>query len=126
MRALLVVLGVLCTPVWAAGSWVGSAGGVRVVMADRYTSSAPITAPADLQQGMVTSVRWQFQASPDKPLRGWLCHAEGCVVLNSGRGITERLAGIAADTAFHFRFALMPEQRQALQVQGLQVIVNYQ
>ena len=119
MRALLVVLGVLSTSVWAAGSWVASTDAVRVVMADRYTNSAPMSAPATVKTGVVESVRWQFQASPDKPLRGWLCHAEGCVVLNVRRGMTAHLAGLPADTAFYFRFALMPGPRQAIGVPGL-------
>lgn len=122
----MVMLLLCVSPLWAAGSWVGNSDGLRVWSAERMVSSAGLQPPAAITGGHIESVRWQFRSVSGEPLNSWLCHADNCARLPSTRGITEHFAGLPADTIFYFRFALRPEQRQMQQVNGLQVIVNYQ
>ncbi len=109
----------------AAGSWVATAPGVRAVMVDRDTASAPLSAPDSLVAGQIDSVVWQYRVAPGEQVRARLCHADGCLPLQGSRGTSQALAGLPAGTSLHFRFSLVPGQRGAVAVQGLQVIVNY-
>lgn len=109
----------------AAGSWVGTAPGVRVALAEREVASSPLVPPAGLSGGTIDTVGWRFRLPPGVAVRARLCHAEGCMALETVQGSSRALAGLPADRPLHFRFALAPGQRQAVAVQGLQVIVNY-
>ncbi|MBE0489542.1 MAG: flagellar protein FlhE [Halomonas sp.] len=109
----------------AAGSWVGQAGPVRAVMAERSVASAPMPAPSAVKAGVIEEVRWRYGVPAGKEVQGWLCHPVGCAELASLAGTSRALSGLPATTPLHFRFALAPGQRAAVQVGDLQVIVNY-
>jgi len=124
----------------AAGSWVATAPAVRAVMVEREVASAPLTAPDTLAAAgspaagspaagtpaeRIESVVWQYRTAPGQAVHARLCHADGCLPLPGGHGTSRALAGLPVGTPLHFRFSLAPEQRGAVTVQGLQVIVNY-
>lgn len=123
MGSLVMVMSV--SPAASSGSWVDSAPMVRVAMAGREVASAPLTPPDGQAEGEIGTVTWQYQAPPGETVSARLCHAEGCVPLAARRGTTGDFAGMPADTPLRFRFALAAGQGQAVDVQGLQVIVNY-
>ncbi|NEX16957.1 MAG: flagellar FlhE [Halochromatium sp.] len=109
----------------AAGSWVASAPSLRVTMAERETLSAPLKPPAGLSAGEIYSVAWRFEVPPGNRLRGRLCQANTCVVMEQMRGQSRALAGLPATGPLRFHFSLAPDQPQAVVVRGLQLIVNY-
>lgn len=117
---------VLPTLAMAAGSWVATAPTMRVAMVDRESVSQPLSPPGASAVGQITSVAWRYRVPPGTTLRGRLCHPGGCVPLVSPHGNSQRLAGLPANLPLRFHFALAPENPQAVAVQGLQVIVNYQ
>ncbi|MBK5929729.1 hypothetical protein CCR82_04060 [Halochromatium salexigens] len=111
----------------AAGSWVAQAPSLRVIMAERESLSQPLLPPpGSTHEGEIHSVGWRFEQPPGSALSARLCQANRCMTLPSARGQSQALAGLPADEALRFHFALMPGQRRAVRVQGLQVIVNYQ
>lgn len=110
----------------AAGSWVATAPAMRVAMVDRESVSRPLSPPGASVAGEITSVVWRYRLPPGSALRGRLCHPGGCVPLVSPRGNSEGLAGLPANLPLRFHFALARGNPQAVAVQGLQVIVNYQ
>lgn len=100
--------------------------GVRVTMADREVRSAPIAAPAAVPDAArIDSVSWQYRLPHGEQVRAWLCQAETCVPISALRGTTQALAGSMARGPLHFRFALSAGQKRMVEVQGLQLIVNY-
>ncbi|AMD01807.1 flagellar protein FlhE [Halomonas chromatireducens] len=111
----------------ASGSWVASAPAVQVVMSERQVQSADMVPPtAELARNQVMGrVSWQFQTSSGAEVNARLCHAGGCVTLAGPRGHTEAFAGIPADSALYFQFALRERGQRAMTLQGLQVIVNH-
>lgn len=123
---LLLLLGMLL-PQWlqAAGSWVGEAGPVRAVMAERGADSTLIRPPANVTTGVIDEVRWRYRLPAGQEVIAWLCHPGGCDRLGAQSGTSQALKGLPAATPLHFRFSLAPGQRSAVQVGGLQVIVNY-
>lgn len=126
LRLLLLLVMLLVPPgLSAAGSWTGQAGPVRAVMVDRGMDSMLMRPPPSVTAGTVQEVRWRFGVPAGQAVVAWLCHQDGCVPLDSRSGITQALNGVPAATPLHFRFALAPGQRSAVQVHGLQVIVNY-
>ncbi|HSP56854.1 MAG TPA: flagellar protein FlhE [Halomonas sp.] len=124
VAGLLALL--LPTLALAAGSWVATAPTMRVAMVDRESVSRPLSPPGASAAGEITSVVWRYRLPPGAALRGRLCHPGGCVPLVSPRGNSQGLAGLPANLPLRFHFALAPEHPQAVAVQGLQVIVNYQ
>ncbi|PXX96420.1 flagellar protein FlhE [Halomonas sp. LBP4] len=123
--ALALVMALTVGPALAAGSWVATAPGVRVALVEREVASATLPPPAAVSGGTIDSVGWRFRLPPGASVQARLCHAEGCMALGAAQGRSRALAGLPADAPLHFRFALAPVQRQAVAVQGLQVIVNY-
>ncbi|GHE21331.1 flagellar protein FlhE [Halomonas urumqiensis] len=123
MGSLVMVMPAI--PAVSAGSWVAAAPSVRVVMAEREVASAPLSSSGGQVQGEIATITWQYQVPPGETVRARLCHADGCLPIAAPRGTSNGFAGMAADTPLEFRFALAPGQRQAVTVQGLQVIVNY-
>jgi len=115
----------LASPVSAAGSWVGKAGPVRAVLAERSMASATMPPPPAVTAGVIEEVRWRYGVPAGQIVTGWLCHPGGCAELASSAGSSRALAGLPATTPLHFRFALAPGQRAAVRVSDLQVIVNY-
>lgn len=115
------------TQVLASGSWVASAPAVHVIMPDRPIQSADLVPPtAELAQDQIMGrVSWQFQPPAGGEVNARLCHAGGCVALSGPRGHTEAFAGIPADSALYFQFALQDRRQRAMTLQGLQVIVNH-
>jgi|GEM_PF-486966 len=109
----------------AAGSWVASAPSLRVTTAERESLSAPLKPPPGLNAGEIYSVAWRFEAPPGSRLRGRLCQANTCVVLEQMRGQSRALAGLPATGPLRFHFSLAPNQPQAVVLRGLQLIVNY-
>ncbi|MDR5893307.1 flagellar protein FlhE [Halomonas mongoliensis] len=125
-RLVLLAIMLLVPPgLSAAGSWTGQAGPVRAVMVDRGMESTPMRPPPGVTAGVMHEVRWRFGVPAGQAVVAWLCHQDGCVPLDSRSGITQALSGVPAATPLHFRFALAPGQRRAVQVSDLQVIVNY-
>lgn len=125
MTLLTAALGGVGSVAVAAGSWVATAPGVRVAMAEREVASAPLAAPAGLVAGRIETLTWRYRLAPGQAVRARLCHADGCLPLSGSRGSSQALAGLPGSTSLHFRFALAPGQGKATTVQGLQVIVNY-
>ncbi|WP_404298338.1 flagellar protein FlhE [Halomonas sp.] len=115
----------LATSVLAAGSWVGQVGPVRALMPERGMASTPMAPPPAVSAGVIEEVRWRYRVPAGQSVIGWLCYPGGCASLDSAAGINRALAGLPATTPLHFRFALAPGQRAAVQVSDLQVIVNY-
>ncbi|WP_445001219.1 flagellar protein FlhE [Halomonas mongoliensis] len=87
--------------------------------------STPMRPPPGVTAGVIREVRWRFDLPAGQAVVAWLCHQDVCVPLGSRSGITQALNGVPAATPLHFRFALAPGQRRAVQVSDLQVIVNY-
>lgn len=94
-------------------------------MVERGMDSARMRPPPSVTEGAIQEVRWRFSVPAGQAVLAWLCHQDGCVSLDRRSGITKALNGVPAATPLHFRFALAPGQRRAVQVEGLQVIVNY-
>ncbi len=126
LLALCLSLLFIAAPVTAAGSWVASAPPLRVIMAERESRSAPLQPPASVTDAKIVSLGWRFKAPPGADLRGRICQAETCVAINAMRGRSQALVGLPATKPLRFHFSLAPGQRQAVVVQGLQLIVNYQ
>ncbi|WP_231613662.1 flagellar protein FlhE [Halomonas sp. BC04] len=128
-KRLVLGLGgmLMATLVQASGSWVASAPAVQVVMSDRQVQSADMAPPtvALARDQVMGRVSWQFQPPPGVEVNARLCHAGGCVALAGPRGHTEAFAGIPADSALYFQFALQDRGQRAMTLQGLQVIVNH-
>ncbi|KXS39172.1 MAG: flagellar protein [Halomonadaceae bacterium T82-2] len=123
---LLVGLG-LAGSALGAGSWVGRAPAVNLGTPGRVTAAEPITPPAGLRPGLITSVSWRFRAPPGLPdLEAWLCHPRRCLPLTAARGRSDGLRGLPArePLTLHFR---LPRNAHAgaVRLTGLQVIVNY-
>lgn len=125
MTLLTAALGGVESVAAAAGSWVATAPGVRVAMATREVTSAPLVAPGGLATERIETLTWRYRLAPGQAVRARLCHANGCLPLSGSRGSSRALAGLSGSTTLHFRFALAPGQGKATTVQGLQVIVNY-
>lgn len=122
---LVLVSHMLAPSALAAGSWVGQTGSVRALMSERGMASSLMLPPSAVSAGVIEEVRWRYRVPAGQTVIGWLCHSGGCVSLDAAVGINRALAGLAATTPLHFRFALAPGQRAAVQVSHLQVIVNY-
>jgi len=126
LLALLPVLALAPSLAAAAGSWVANAPSVRVVMAERESLSSPLRPPpGSVHEGEIHSIVWRFVQPPGSALNARLCHAHRCMPLSAARGQSQALAGLPADAALRFHFSLLPGQRRAVRVEGLQVIVNY-
>lgn len=126
LLALAVTLAWVPALAAAAGSWVANAPSLRVILAERESLSRPLLPPGDgVHAGVIHSIVWRFEQPPGSALNARLCQAQRCMPLPSARGQSQALAGLPADAALRFHFSLMPGQRQAVRVQGLQVIVNY-
>lgn len=112
----------------AAGSWVANAPGVPVPVSERAVHSAELLPPSGtaVEGRRVATVHWQYALPPAVRAHAWLCLAERCVALPGARGTSTAFAGAAADSGFHFRFAVAPGAPQGVRASRLQVIVNYQ
>lgn len=107
-----------------AGSWVADAQGLRVAVPGRDTSSRTLSPPRQVTAGTtITRVAWRYRMPPGRSLSVSLCHPSRCIPLSSSSGTSSALAGLPANASLHFRFRL-PEG-PAVQVEGLQVIVDY-
>ncbi|MFC3285434.1 flagellar protein FlhE [Litchfieldella rifensis] len=124
--AMIAVSALSIPPAWAAsGSWVAEAPGLRVAVPERETRSPPLAAPDVIPGGArISTLRWRFEASTRRPLQAWLCHPARCIPLSSPSGRSTALAELPATAPLHFRFRL-PRGGQAVQVEGVQVIVDY-
>lgn len=126
VMALAAVSAVSAPPTWAAaGSWVAEMPGLRVAVPERDTRSSPMSAPGAIPQGArISTLQWRFETSMGQPLRAWLCHPARCIPLPSSSGRSTALAELPATVPLHFLFRL-PRGGQAVQVKGMQVIVNF-
>lgn len=109
----------------AAGSWVASAPAVRVAVPGRQYVSAALSAaePERLAGQKLVSVRWSYRVAGGRQLQAWLCQEAFCMrVAASGRATP----ALDAAAPWYFRFELPRGERQAVTVQQLTLIVNYQ
>jgi flagellar protein FlhE len=124
---LLLILFPVAESRAAAGSWIVNAPAMRVAVPGRQYESAPLTAPdpAGMAGRQLVSLSWRYQVPSGRRLQAWLCQGVFCMVLPGERG--SRQTGLPTDVSrpWQFRFELPPGERQAVRVQGLQLIVNY-
>ncbi|WP_116474193.1 flagellar protein FlhE [Zobellella maritima] len=110
----------------AAGSWVLQAPAVRVAVPGRQYVSAALVVPepASLAGRRLVSLSWRYQLPTGRQLQAWLCQDERCIALSAAEGAPDT-SGLRLEVPLRFRFALPPGERQAVTVQGLQLILNY-
>ncbi|WP_081645761.1 flagellar protein FlhE [Litchfieldella anticariensis] len=110
----------------ASGSWVATAPGVRVAIPEREVHSQSLSTPSSLpSQMLISKLRWRFDSPLGQSIQAWLCHPRRCIPLSSPSGQSRMLAGLSASAPLYFQFRL-PRGGQAVEVTGLQVIVDYQ
>ncbi|GAB2798154.1 flagellar protein FlhE [Halomonas shantousis] len=115
----------------AAGSWVAQGKSVLLTTPGRLETSKALSPPTGgpARQGRITRIHWRYQAPTEamSKLEAWLCHFDRCMTLPAGRGMSDALAGLPAQTPLTFRFRLHADNGQAthMRVKGLQIIVDY-
>ncbi|MDY7219654.1 flagellar protein FlhE [Denitrificimonas sp. JX-1] len=109
----------------APGSWVASAPAVRVAVAGRIYQSQALQSPQpELLKGQRTrSVRWSYRVPAGRVVHAWLCQQQQCMLVAES-GQTDSLGD--PTMPWYFRFQLPDNERRAVIVEQLQLIVNYQ
>lgn len=127
LALLLCAVGSLAVAGGAPGSWTGAVPPLRLALADRVYSSAPLQ-PASHHDGgraEVTSVRWRYAVSDPALAAVELCRGSHCIPLPMASGRSAAFTGMGLDQPFHFRARLAPHARRPVQLGELELIVNY-
>lgn len=126
------LIGLLCLPCVALaageGAWQASNIGITLNHRGVAASSAPL-ASAQPVQGATTLVAWRYQLIGPIPagLRARLCSLSRCTELDGLSGTTHAFNQVSAAEPFRFIWEIPGGGRliPALQVQSIQIIVNY-